>query len=170
MLWDLLISSTDCAVEGLKCCSSADLQLWCKARHITEIYFECWHLWGYSTVVHMWTSVSEEHMTYIFRAEKQPSKKPACTRWLGRNVLSVNLHMVWHLYVKSLFKHVNRRTCSSEVWEYIKWFTGSAMKYVDGLWFVTTRNRNGFFSILSCSLRSLAVFLNMGVWRFWHGP
>jgi hypothetical protein len=30
----------------------------------------------------MWTDVSEERMTSIFRIENQPSKEPACSRWL----------------------------------------------------------------------------------------
>jgi hypothetical protein len=31
----------------------------------------------------MWTDVSEEHITSIFVTVIQPSKKPACNRWLG---------------------------------------------------------------------------------------
>jgi hypothetical protein len=30
----------------------------------------------------MWTDVSEERITSIFRVENEPSKKPACSRWL----------------------------------------------------------------------------------------
>jgi hypothetical protein len=32
----------------------------------------------------LWTDVSEEHVTSIFRVENQPCKKTRCSRWLGR--------------------------------------------------------------------------------------
>jgi hypothetical protein len=34
----------------------------------------------------MWTDVSEERITSIFKVENQPGKKLACCRWIGRNV------------------------------------------------------------------------------------
>jgi hypothetical protein len=41
-----------------------------------------------SPVVPMWTDASEECITSIFRAENQPSKKTACSRWLGMYISS----------------------------------------------------------------------------------
>jgi hypothetical protein len=32
----------------------------------------------------MWTDVSEERITSIFRVENQPRKKRSCSRWLGK--------------------------------------------------------------------------------------
>jgi hypothetical protein len=31
----------------------------------------------------MWTYISEERVSSIFRVENYPSKKPACSKWLG---------------------------------------------------------------------------------------
>jgi hypothetical protein len=42
-------------------------------------------------VVSMWTDVSEESITYTFRVENQPSKKPVCSRCLGRICGSINV-------------------------------------------------------------------------------
>jgi hypothetical protein len=35
----------------------------------------------------MWTDVSEESITFIFRVENQPSKKPACNKYLSNCTL-----------------------------------------------------------------------------------
>jgi hypothetical protein len=40
----------------------------------------------YRYVVHTWTDVSKEHI--IFKFENEPSKKPACSRWIGNKPTS----------------------------------------------------------------------------------
>jgi hypothetical protein len=59
----------------------------------------------YRRVVCMWTDVSEERITSIFRVENQPSKKPACIRWLGRLPQTPGI-FIQIMYTKLYFTYV----------------------------------------------------------------
>jgi hypothetical protein len=50
-------------------------------------------------VVRMWTDFSDESITSIFRFENQPSKKPACSKWLCR-ILHVDFLLCWFSAIK----------------------------------------------------------------------
>jgi hypothetical protein len=59
--------------------------------------YDVCHLLWYSA---LWTDISEEHITFIFRVENQLSKKPLCNRWLHSHMSHTVLYpRRWqHLY------------------------------------------------------------------------
>jgi hypothetical protein len=64
------------------------------------------------------TDVSEESITSMFRVENQPSKKPACNRWLGSRPWRWRCYLSCHAYLGSRGFNINLYVPLRSGWQY----------------------------------------------------